>query len=518
MRSLRAVSARLHGRPTLEALEDRCLLSAAYLQTNLVSDISGIARFTDPNLVNPWGLAYAPKGPFWVSDNNAGVSTLYNGQGAPQSLVVSIPSPFAGQSGTPTGVVFNGGSDFVVKQGKASGAAAFIFVTEDGTIDGWSPKVNLNNAIQVVDNSVTPTPADGAVYKGATLGSDPDGRSLLYVANFRAGTIEVYDDHFRPTTVGGDFTDPNIPAGFAPFDVANLGGKLYVTYAKQNAAKHDDVAGAGNGFVDVFDTNGHLQKRLISHGPLNSPWGLALAPAKFGKFSNDLLVGNFGDGHIDAFNPKTGQFLGALTDPSGNPITIGGLWALKFGNGGQAGPTTTLFFTAGIGDEGHGLFGELQAVNISFVKADPVTHSNHATAAGQTIGNADIVHAMQSFTVNAGTEIGSGGDLNGYRSPDRSGGDRRSVVGRTGSSLGQLERDRQHTPRRGAGTELLAVVVESYRRRRSVFLRDCPRRLIGQTLSVILSDRRDGAGARSYLWVPAPIYFLHVHFASVTSA
>jgi uncharacterized protein (TIGR03118 family) len=381
----------------LEALEDRCLLSPAYLQTNLVSDISGIARNTDPNLVNPWGLAYAPNGPFWVSDNNSGLSTLYDGQGNPQSLVVTIPSPFKAKKGqppplgTPTGIVFNGGGDFVVKQGKASGSAFFIFVTEDGTIDGWSPGVNLHKAIQVVNNSVTPTPKTGAVYKGLAIGQDPDGRTLLYAANFRAGTIEVYDNHFRPTTVGGDFTDPNIPAGFAPFDVANLGGKLYVTYAKQDASKHDDVAGAGNGFVDVFDTNGHLINRLVSGGtgsPLNSPWGLALAPANFGQFSNDLLVGNFGDGRINAFDPTTGAFQGAVTDPLGNPIVIGGLWSLKFGNGGAAGPASTLFFSAGIGDEGHGLFGDLQAVNITVGGGAVAARNGSAAVTGQHTANA----------------------------------------------------------------------------------------------------------------------------------
>jgi uncharacterized protein (TIGR03118 family) len=375
------------------------LLSASYLQTNLVSDISGVARFTDPNLVNPWGLAYTPTGAFWVSDNNSGLSTLYNGQGMPQSLVVTITSPFPGQEGSPTGTIFNGGSDFVVSQNGKSGPAGFIFVTEDGTIDGWSPQVNVKQAVQVVNNSASPTAADGAVYKGLAMGTDPDGRTLLYVANFRAGTVDVFDDQFRPTGVGGNFTDPNIPSGYAPFDIANIGGNLYVTYAKQDAAKHDDVAGPGNGFVDVFSTNGKLLKRLISNGPLNSPWGLTMAPSNFGKFSNDLLVGNFGDGHINAFNPKTGAFIGALTDPLGNPIAIGGLWSLKFGNGGQAGPTNTLFFSAGIGDESHGLFGELQAVNI-VVKAAPMTaRASFAAATGQSIVT-NIVQTIQNQIVS----------------------------------------------------------------------------------------------------------------------
>jgi uncharacterized protein (TIGR03118 family) len=371
-------------------------MATAFLQTNLVSDISGIARFTDPNLVNPWGLSYAPTGPFWVSDNGSGLSTLYNGQGTPQSLVVNIPSPFSGQSGTPTGTVFNGTSGFVVSQNGVSGPAAFLFVTEDGTLAGWNPKVSLNNAIQVVDNSANPTPGDGAVYKGLTMGTDPDGRTLLYATNFRAGTIDVFDSQFRPTGVGGSFTDPNIPAGFAPFDIANINGKLYVTYAKQDAEKHDDVAGAGNGYVDVFNTNGQLLQRLISNGPLNSPWGLALAPENFGKFGGDLLVGNFGDGHINAFNPHTGAFLGTLTDPLGNPIAIGGLWSLKFGNGGQAGPTTTLFFSAGIGGENHGLFGELQVVSFNPQSTVLAARAAFATATGQESAAAPILIAFQN--------------------------------------------------------------------------------------------------------------------------
>lgn len=398
MRSPRATAARpLNCRPTLEGLEDRCLLATGFFQTNLVSDISGIAQNTDPNLSNPWGLAYAPTGPFWVSDNNSGLSTLYNGQGTPQKLVVNIPSPFQGALGSPDGIVFNGGGGFNVTENGKTGSSAFIFVTEDGTVDGWSPGVDLNNAIQAVPAPGTPvSPTTGPVYKGVALGTDPDGRTLLYVTDFRNGTIDVFDNQFRPTGVGGDFTDPNIPAGFAPFDIANINGKLYVTYAKQDAAKHDDVAGAGNGFVDVFNTNGQLLQRLISNGPLNSPWGITMAPENFGKFGNDLLVGNFGDGHINAFNPHTGAFLGTLTDPLGNPITIGGLWSLKFGNGGQAGPTTTLFFSAGIGGENHGLFGELQVVSFNPQSLVLAAKSNFATATGQESAAGPIIIAFQN--------------------------------------------------------------------------------------------------------------------------
>jgi uncharacterized protein (TIGR03118 family) len=345
-------------------LEARCLPSTTYVQTNLVSDTPGMAQFTDPNLVNPWGIAYSPTtpgnpgGPFWISDNNAGVATIYNGDGSTALPAVTIPPPAgsaSGALGTPTGVVFNNTSGFVVSQNGTSGASTFIFATEDGTIVGWNQSVNASSAITAVDNSKNPTAADGAVYKGlAMAGND------LYAADFRHGTIDVFDQNFKPVTLTGNFTDPKIPAGFAPFDIQNIGGKLYVTYAEQDAAKHDDVGGAGNGFVDVFGTDGVLQSHLIEHGALNSPWGVALAPAGFGQFSGDLLVGNFKDGHINVFDPTTGVQVGTLNNQLGNPITIDHLWGLRFGNGGMAGATTSLFFTAGIGNEQHGLFGNIQ--------------------------------------------------------------------------------------------------------------------------------------------------------------
>jgi len=334
-----------------------------YQRTNLVSDIAGVARFTDPNLVNPWGIAYSPTSPFWIADNGTGKSTLYNGHGQAfpvgSPLVVRIPPPRGSPAGTtsaPTGTVFNGAGGFMVTEHHVTGTSFFIFATEDGTISGWNPNVNLTHAVLAVDNSKV---GAGAVYKGLTLGSNASG-NFLFAANFRAGAIDVFNDHFKQVSLSGSFTDTRIPTGYAPFNIQNLGGLLYVTYAKQDAAKHDDVSGPGHGFVDVFDTNGNFIKRLASRGTLNSPWGLALAPADFGPFSNDLLVGNFGDGRINAFDPNTGAFLGQLTDRRGNPIQIDDLWGLKFGNGGNAGQTNTLFFTAGIGDEQHGLFGLIQ--------------------------------------------------------------------------------------------------------------------------------------------------------------
>ena len=334
-----------------------------YQQTNLVSDIPGLAAQTDPHLVNPWGMALSDTSPFWVSDNGTGVATLYNGTGQPfpvgSPLVVTIPGS------TPTGQVFNPqtinptSTDFLVTDGSKSGPSFFIFATEDGTISGWNPSVPAflsTTAILAVDNS-----ASDAVYKGLALGRTPAG-SFLYAANFHAGSIDVFDKDFKPASLAGSFSDPDIPDDFAPFNIQNLGNQLYVTYAKQDADKRDDVAGEGNGFVNVFDTSGNFIRRIASRGKLNSPWGLALAPAGFGKFSHDFLVGNFGDGRINAFDLSTDTFRGQLRDSKGKPITIDGLWALTFGKDGQNnGPTNILFFTAGIDEEQHGLFGSLKA-------------------------------------------------------------------------------------------------------------------------------------------------------------
>jgi uncharacterized protein (TIGR03118 family) len=327
--------------------------TAAYVQTNLVSDIPTFAAFTDPNLKNPWGIASSPTSPFWVSNNGTGTSTLYNSLGQPfpvaSPLVVTIP-PAPG--GTPTGQVFNGGSDFQINPGQP---ARFIFATESGTIAAWNPAANATNAITKVDNS-----ASGAVYKGLAIGSTASG-NFLYAANFASGAIDVFDKSFTPTSLPGSFTDPNLPSGYAPFNVQNLDGTLYVTYAVRGL-NGDDVSGAGNGIVDAFDTNGNLLRRVATAGALNSPWGLALAPLGFGEFGGALLVGNFGDGVIDAFNPITGLLLGTLLDVTNNPIVNDGLWGLRFGNGGNGGSLNTLYFTAGLNDEQDGLFGSIAAV------------------------------------------------------------------------------------------------------------------------------------------------------------
>jgi uncharacterized protein (TIGR03118 family) len=335
-------------------------LQGSYRQTNLVSDLVGEAQFTDPNLVNPWGLVHGPATPWWVSDNGAGVSTLYNGLGVKVPLTVTIPAPAGSPAGTtsaPTGVIFNGNGGFNVSENGTSFSSVFIFDTEDGTISGWNPTFpDRSHAVLAVDRSNV---GKGAVYKGLAIGSNSSG-TFLFATNFRFGTVEMFDSNFNLVR---SFTDHLLPQSYAPFGIQNIGGNLYVTFAKQDAAKHDDVAGAGHGFVDVFDTNGNLISRLIARGSLNSPWGLALAPPNFGQFSNDLLVGNFGDGHMNVFDPNTGAALGLLEIGGVIPIQIDGLWSLQFGNDAAAGPSNELFFTAGIDGEAHGLFGDIQSVS-----------------------------------------------------------------------------------------------------------------------------------------------------------
>lgn len=329
-----------------------------YSQRNLVSDGSVPAEHTDADLVNAWGLAAGPTTPWWVADNGTNLSTLYNGNtGVKAALVVSVP-------GAPTGIVFNSDtSAFMITNGVNTAAARFVFATEGGQILAWSNQVPpLTQAQVVVDNS-----GSGAVYKGLAVATVGTTGSFLYATNFHAGTVEVYDSTFNPVATGG-FIDSTLPAGYAPFGIQRIGDLIYVTYALQDADKHDDVAGMGHGFIDAFDTAGMLVRRVASAGILNSPWGLALAPDDFGKFSGALLVGNFGDGHIHAFDTGhalgNGEYakLGPLHSSGGAPITIDGLWSLQFGNGSQAGPANVLFFTAGPGDESGGLFGSLTAV------------------------------------------------------------------------------------------------------------------------------------------------------------
>jgi uncharacterized protein (TIGR03118 family) len=346
----------------------------AVTQTNLISDELGQAPLIDPNLINPWGMSFgtgATPTPVWVSDNGADVSTLYKGATTPPSfakvpLTVSIPG------GAPTGQVFNGSAtDFVVHSGSASGAAKFIFDSEAGWIVGWNPNVPAANSTQATPAVQVPK----AVFKGLAL-ANMGGANFLYATDFHHGQIDVFDSTFTLQHWSGAFRDKHIPDGYAPFNIALLNGNLYVTYAKQDAAKHDDAAGAGHGFVDVFSTSGHLLNRLVARGGLNSPWGLAIAPSSWGSLAGSLLVGNFGDGRIHAYDLTSGHALGALRDASGHKITIDGLWGLLPGNGVAADPQSVIF-SAGPDGEAHGLVGVLQAAVVSGKDGDGDNDGDH---------------------------------------------------------------------------------------------------------------------------------------------
>jgi len=315
--------------------------------TPLVSDQPGQAAQTDPNLINPWGVSFSASSPFWVSNAETGTSTLYDGSGTPQALVVNIPAPGGGK-GAPTGQVFNGTTDFLIG---ATGKALFLFATEDGTIAAWNAGAGTNAQIVADRSSVN------AVYKGLALATT-GGQNFLYATDFHNARIDRFDKNFQ---LAGSFTDSSIPAGYAPFNIQNINGDLYVTFAKQlGPDNEDDAAGPGRGFVDIFHADGTLSRRLISQGVLNSPWGLAIAPPTFGAFAGKLLVGNFGDGTIHGFDPTTGALAGELSNPDGSPLIIPGLWTLIFGNGGRGGSVDILYFTAGTDGEQHGLFGQIQ--------------------------------------------------------------------------------------------------------------------------------------------------------------
>ena len=372
----------------------------SYQQTNLVSDMAGVANHTDTKLINPWGISFFPGQPFWISDNNSGYSTVYDATGATQLAPVLIPAPPGDASpATPTGTVINTTTSFVVG-GRPS---LFLFDSEDGTISGWN---GTGNAILALDHSTM-----GAVYKGLALLTPSDTAPYLAAANFNSGSIETYTENFAPLATAGGFTDPHLPAGYAPFNIQQVGNQVFVTYAVQNAAKHDPVNGAGNGVVDIYDLDGFFVKRFASNGPLNSPWGVVQASANFGAFSNDILIGNFGDGTINAFDPATGNFIGPLKDQTGAVITNGSLWALVFGAGGTGDPNT-LYFTAGLANEGHGLFGAI-AVNAggtadySFASS---SQSGTVTAGGSmnftlTVTPANGFSNLVSFSCTAPTGI-----------------------------------------------------------------------------------------------------------------
>jgi uncharacterized protein (TIGR03118 family) len=313
-----------------------------YKQTNLVANVAGVANHTDAQLTNPWGISFSPGSPFWIANNHSGTSTLYDAQGNKQQLVVTIPSASVSpcSPGCPTGTVANSSTDF--------NGGAFIFDTDDGIIANWT---GANSALVAFDNS-----ASGADYKGLALLNSGSGNFLL-AANFNSGKVDVFDRNFNLTSLSGSFTDPNLPAGFAPHGIHIINNQVYVAYAMQDPTKRRPVRGAGSGVVDIFDVNGNFLKTFASGGQLNAPWGVVATPATFGTFSNAILVGNFGDGTIDAFD-TTGKFLGQVTDSGNNAIVNPGLWDMVFGAGGTGDPNT-LYFTAGGPTLTSGLFATL---------------------------------------------------------------------------------------------------------------------------------------------------------------
>jgi uncharacterized protein (TIGR03118 family) len=332
---------------------------SGYSVTNLVSDQAGMALVQDPNLVDAWGISFAPGQAVWVADNGTNKSTLYDGNGVINSLVVTIPpganNPNNLPGANPTGIVFNPTTGFGIGPSGSTTPAAFIFVGEDGTISGWAQGTA---AFTAVDNSAT------AVYKGVGLYAPSSGPSLLFAADFATGKVDVFNSSFQPTTVANGFVDPNLPAGYAPFNVQVLNNMVFVAYAQQKSGQTAPIIneqdGAGLGFVDEFDPTGKFIQRFDAPGGnLNAPWGLTIAPASFGALSGDLLVGNFGDGTISAYNLSTGAYVGKLTNTSGAPVVLPGLWGIAFGNGADNQPTTTLFFAAGPSAEAHGLYGRI---------------------------------------------------------------------------------------------------------------------------------------------------------------
>lgn len=345
------------------AVEALCLPTAGaqhYRWTNLTADQAGIATNTDANLVNPWGLSRSAGSPWWVSDNGTGLSTLYDGTGAAKPLVVTVPTgdPSVSSTGTPTGTVFNGGTGFELAPGKP---ALFLFVTEDGTVSGWNPGVNPTSAVIHVNTK------GASVFKGAALATvtfhDHTSAPYLFVADFRKGRVQIYDAQFKRVRLEGDaFEDESLPSGYAPFNVQNIGGDIYVTFAKQDDQKHDEVDGPGRGFVDVFTPAGRLVRRLEHGSWLNGPWGVAVASGDFGIYSHDLLIGQFGSGAIAVYDPATGRYIDSLRDSNESIIKISGLWDISFGSGGGSGSATSLYFTAGSDGEQHGLFGTLAPV------------------------------------------------------------------------------------------------------------------------------------------------------------
>jgi uncharacterized protein (TIGR03118 family) len=320
----------------------------------------GTGGHVDANLINPWGLAFNPaaNGFSWLANEGTSTSTLYDGDGVQQSLIVKLTPTASGAAIKPTGIVFNGTQDFKVSAGGVTGTGIFIFAALSGTISAWSPTVAGGTATVVaVDNS-----AAGAVYKGLAIGS-VSGVNYIYATDFHNKRVDVFDANFKPVTLPGGFKDANLPANYVPFGIQTIGTNIFVSYAPVDSTGAE-MFGAGLGIVDEFDTSGNLVKELVlPGGALNNPWGMAMAPANFGIFSNDLLVGNFGDGKINAFDPATGKLVGTISDSTGTPLSYAGLWGIAFGNGQSNQPTNTLFYAAGIGGGAHGQYGRVDVTN-----------------------------------------------------------------------------------------------------------------------------------------------------------
>jgi uncharacterized protein (TIGR03118 family) len=345
--------------------------SSAFADTALVSDKVGIVATTtiiDANLSNPWGLAVAPGSPFWIADNNNNLSTLYSGTGAIETggvtgsndVGIAIPASAAGVPANPTGQVYNGNGGFLISTSAGQETALFIFDGEGGTITAWASGSGAT-AVTAYDDGVT-NGANHAVYKGLAIGT-VNGATFLYATDLHNGKVDVFDSSFtKPAAMQGKFVDPTMPAGFVPFGIAAVNGQLYVSYAKQDAAKHDETTGAGLGYVDVFDFSGNFVSRFAATGALNAPWGMAVAPSGFGSLAGDLLIGNFGDGKINIFAPNGSDLatsMGSLTVTNGGTFAVPGLWSLAFGNGDSDKPLTTLFYTAGFADQTDGVFGSI---------------------------------------------------------------------------------------------------------------------------------------------------------------
>jgi uncharacterized protein (TIGR03118 family) len=357
--------------------------STVYSDTALVVDkaeVVATSKTVDANLQNPWGIAIATGLPFWIADNNSNLATLYSGAGAIETQEVTgsagtgiaIPASAAGVAANPTGQVYNGSGSFLIATGKGQETALFLFAGEGGTIAGWAMDSG-SAAVTAYDDGVA-NGANHAVYKGLALGT-VNGATFLYATDLHNNKVDVFDTNFaKPADMQGKFVDAAIPAGFVPFGISAVNNQLYVTYAMQDTAKHDEVPGAGMGYVDVFDLSGNLVSRFTSAGVLNAPWGIAVAPSGFGSIAGDVLIGNFGDGKINIFTPNGTQLatsVGPLTGSNGQPFAFQGLWSLVFGNGDSDKPLTTLFYTAGFANQTDGVFGSITSSTTTTTTTPP---------------------------------------------------------------------------------------------------------------------------------------------------